>query len=149
MSPAAFIDTNVPIYAAGGEHEYKRPCQQVIRLAARNAESFFTDAEALQEIMHRYISIRRWPLGKEVLTDFANVMQGRIETVRSGDVLVAASLAERYPGTDARDYLHAAVARRLGVNRIVSTDRGFDRIEGIVRLDPARLDEWHDAVLAG
>ena len=26
MSPVAFIDANVPIYAAGWEHPYKEPC---------------------------------------------------------------------------------------------------------------------------
>ena len=25
MSPAVFIDANVPIYAAGGDHPYKEP----------------------------------------------------------------------------------------------------------------------------
>ncbi len=149
MSPAALIDTSVPMYAAGSQHRYKGPCARILMLAAENSQAFFTDAETLQEILHRYIAIRRWPLGMEVLKEFTYIMQRRIEPVYADDVLAAASLAGRYPGSDARDYMHAAVMQRLGVQRIVSTDKGFDGIPGITRLDPARVDEWEGAVLAG
>jgi hypothetical protein len=39
--------------------------------------------------------------------------------------------------------------RRLGVERIISADTDFDRLEGIDRLDPARMSEWGRAILAG
>ena len=38
-----------------------------------------------------------------------------------------------------RDLLHGAVARRHGLSHIISTDRGFDRIPGVVRVDPRDL----------
>ena len=31
MSPAVFIDANVPIYAAGGDHPYKEPCSRILQ----------------------------------------------------------------------------------------------------------------------
>ena len=54
MSPVAFVDANIPIYAAGGEHVYKEPCAQVLVVASENPNSFVTDAGVLQEMLHRY-----------------------------------------------------------------------------------------------
>ena len=60
MSPAAFIDANVPIYAAGREHPYKSPCADILRMVAENPQAFITDAEVLQELVHRYLAQGRW-----------------------------------------------------------------------------------------
>ena len=38
--------------------------------------------------------------------------------------------------------------RRLGVERVVSADREFDGVPGVIRLDPVDIDEWRDSVLA-
>ena len=60
MSLAVFIDANVPIYAAGGDHPYKEPCAQILRMAAEEPQSFVSDSEVLQELMHRYLASGRW-----------------------------------------------------------------------------------------
>ena len=51
-------------------------------------------------------------------------------------------------GVSARDLVHAAVMQRLGVSRIISADTDFDRLEGIDRLDPIRIEEWEDSILS-
>ena len=81
MNPAVFIDANVPIYAAGREHPYKQPCARILRILADDPQSFVTDSEVLQEIMHRYLASGRWTLGREVVRAFAEAMRGRIEPV--------------------------------------------------------------------
>ncbi len=148
MSPAAFLDTNVPIYASGGAHEKKAPCLQVMTLVATHPRAFVTDVEVLQELMHRYLASGRWNLGREVLRTFAEVMRNRIELVQLSDIGVASGLADEHPGIGARDLLHAAVMRRLGIERIISADRDFDRLPGIVRLDPVDVDAWESSVLS-
>ena len=147
MSLAAFIDANVPIYASGRENPNKEPCARVLMMAAEHPSSFVTDAEVLQELMHRYLALRRWALGREVLQGFAGLMQGRIEPIYDEDTLLAARLADSHNGISARDLLHAAVMRRLGTDRIISADADFDRLPGVTRLDPARVGEWVDSVL--
>lgn len=149
MSPAAFLDTNVPIYAPGGAHEQKVPCLRVMDLAARHPRAFVTDVEVLQELMHRYLSSDRWSLGREVLSMFAEVMRNRIEPVHVTDIGLASALADDHPGIGARDLLHAAVMQRLGVQRIISADRDFDRLPVVIRLDPSAVDEWETSVLSG
>ena len=142
MSPAAFIDANVPIYAAGREHPYKAPCARVLMLAAEHPRSFVTDAEALQELVHRYAASGHWALGREVLHGFAEVMHDRIEPVHASDILEAADLADQSPGVSARDILHAAIMQRVGARQIVSVDADFDRLPDITRLDPMHVEDW-------
>ena len=148
MSPPAFIDANVPINAAGGEHENKEPCARVLMMAAEHPLSFVTDVEVLQELLHRYVATGRWALGREVLRSFAELMNDRVEPVYEEDIHLSARLADSLPRMSARDSVHAAVMQRLGADRIVSTDTDFDRLPDVVRLDPADIGEWGDSVLA-
>lgn len=138
----AFVDANIPMYAAGSPHPLREPAMRVLELAAERPAAFVTSAEVLQELLHRRLSPRGWPVGREVFAAFVELMRERIEPVLAEDVERAARLADATTGADARDLLHAAVMRRLGLTRIITTDRGFDAIEGVTRLDPAHLDSW-------
>ena len=149
MSPVAFIDANVPIYAAGRAHTHKAPCAEILRLVAENPLSFVTDAEVLQELVHRYLAQDRWTLGREVLRSFALVMQDRIEPVYAEDILAAGDLADRHPAVSSRDLVHAAVMIRLEVEQVVSADTDFDRLPGTTRLDPMLVGEWGRAFQVG
>lgn len=147
MGLAAFIDANVPIYAAGRDHPLKAPCIQVLMLAADHSQAFVTDAEVLQELLHRYLSLRLWPQGQEVFRRFNQLMQERVEGVNASDVQRAAGLADSHLELSARDLLHAAVMQRLGVRRIISTDAGFDRLPEVERLDPAKIASWRRSIV--
>ena len=74
-------------------------------------------------------------------------MRGRIEPVYAEDVLLAGALVDQYLELGSRDLIHVAVMRRLGLTRIISADTHFDRVDGIERLDPVRLDEWEHSIL--
>ena len=149
MSPAVFIDASVPIYAAGVESVYKQSCARVLTLAADRPEVFVTDAGVLQEILHRYVAAGQSDLGSKVVSSFAQVMEGRIEAVAAADVLKAAGMPEDLPGLGARVLLHSAVMLRVGADRVVSVDNGFDLIPQVTRLDPLDVEEWSGPVLAG
>ncbi len=146
MSPPVLIDASVPIYAAGGDSAYNPPCARVLTLAASQPESFVTDAGVLQEIFHRYFAAGQPGLGSRVVSSFAQVMEGHIEPVTASDVVAAASMAEGLPEVSARVLLHLAVARRLGIDRVISVDAGFDRVTELTRLDPMRVAEWESLV---
>jgi predicted nucleic acid-binding protein len=144
MSPPIFVDANVPIYAAGRPHPLKEPCARILRLAAERPRMFFTNAEVLQELLHRYLALRLWPQGREVLERFSTIMHGRIEPVYAADVEAAAALTDRhvFSGLSARDLLHTAVVKRVGATEVVSADRGFGKFSGIELLEPKDFDAW-------
>ena len=146
MSPPTFLDANVPIYAAGRPHRLKEPSAQVLMLVAERPEAFLTDAEVLEELLHRYLALRLWPQAREVFHHFAALMRERVEPVHAVDVEQAALLADQYPDLGARDLLHAAVMSRLGVRHIVSADAGFDRLPEVERLDPTEVGAWRDKI---
>jgi predicted nucleic acid-binding protein len=143
----ALVDANVPIYAAGSAHPLKGPCGAVLRMVAEVPGQFLTDAEVLQEMLHYYLRRNLASGGLQVVEEFADLMEGRVEPVSREDVLAACLLARGAPAdVPARDYLHLAIARRAGATFIVSADTDFDRLEGIERLDPAGLEEWRHLI---
>jgi hypothetical protein len=146
MSLPIFLDTNVPVYAAGRPHPLKEPCAQILMLVAERPQAFVSDAEVLQELLHRYLALHLWPQGREVFQWFAALMRERVEPVYAADVEQASTLADQYPELGARDLLHAAVMNRLGVRRILSADAGFDRLPELERLDPADVGAWRDRI---
>jgi len=58
------------------DHPLKEPCKQVLHLAARYPGAFFTDAEVLQEMLHRYLALKRWP-GKARRARLRDLDEGR------------------------------------------------------------------------
>ena len=148
MNPAALIDANVPIYASGGQHPFKEPCTRIMQMVVEGPDSFVTTSEVLQEILHHYRARRQWSLMRQLFYEFGEVMHGRIEPVYAEDIVHAAALADDHSGVGSRDLVHAAVALRLGVSHIISTDTDFDRLPVVTRLAPERIDEWADALMA-
>jgi predicted nucleic acid-binding protein len=141
-----FIDANIPMYVGGAPHPLKVPSLEVMRLAQLAPDAFVTDAEVLQEILHRYKATNRWSVGSVVFETFLEAMRGRIAPMLVQDVELAASLSTSYVVLSARDSIHLAVMQRLGVTRIVTTDAGFQGLPGIEFLDPARIDEWRGSI---
>ena len=129
------VDTNVIMYAAGAEHPHKRPSIALLERVARGDLEATIDAEALQEILHRYRAIGRWEDGRRVY-DLARQLFRNVVPV-TAEVL---DRARRILDTDrrimARDALHAAVVMSEGLEAVCSYDRDFDRIKGIVRQEP-------------
>ncbi|MGH8901021.1 MAG: type II toxin-antitoxin system VapC family toxin [Egibacteraceae bacterium] len=150
MPALIFVDTNVPIYAAGRPHPLEDPCREVLGLIGDYPERFITSAEVLQELLHRYLALRMWPQGRALLYDFAELMEDRIAPVSAEDVRRAAALADRYDiGASARDLLHIAVMKRLGAEFIASADRGLDGFSEVRRLDPENVATWAAKLVAG
>ena len=54
-----FIDSNVPMYLVGSEHPHKVDAQRLLESCISDDERLVTDAEVLQEILHRYAAIGR------------------------------------------------------------------------------------------
>jgi predicted nucleic acid-binding protein len=142
MSPPVFLDTNIPIYAAGWAHPLKEPSARILALVAEHPHEFITNVEVVQELLHRYLRLGVWESGRVVVEQFMVLMEDRIEAVLVEDAATMVELATSCPDVGTRDLLHAAVMRRLGVDRIVTADRDFERVAGVERLDPGAIEAW-------
>lgn len=135
MSAPVFIDTNVPMYAAGRPH----PCRQAARDAVRRIVAHdidaWTDSEVLQEILYRYFAIGEKAKGLAVFDSFATIMKDRVLPVTAADMLLARQLVDSFPGFGPRDLVHLAVMKNRGITRIITADAGFDAVDWIRRQD--------------
>ncbi len=138
QAPAYFIDTNVFVYSIGDDESFRIPCQQIIVAAADESIRAATSTEVLQEIVHRYKAIRRDQLGiglaRQIMLAFRAILP-----VHPDAVSAMLDLVERHPQLSARDALHIAVARRAGIGIIVTADRHFQDIPGVVAMHPLEL----------
>jgi predicted nucleic acid-binding protein len=131
-----FIDTAVVMYAAGADHKLKEPCQRILTRVADGGLDAVVSVEVVQEIIHRFIALRRPEQGASIARDtmdlFAPVLPITHAVMRRMPGLV-----EAHPGLAARDLVHVATCLQEGIRDIVSPDRGFDTVPGIRRVDPA------------
>jgi len=96
-------------------------------------ETFVTDIEVYQEILHRYVAIGRL----EAIDPAFASLDALVDDVLSfgvAEVRSARKLLESVSNLSARDALHAAVMANAGVTRIFSFDQGFDAVPGLERL---------------
>src|SRR5262245_30680067 len=121
------------MYLVGKEHPHKADAKRLVERSLSAGQRLVTDAEVLQEILHRYVAIDR----RDAIQPAFDALLGVIDEVFS----VEAPLVERAKaiilGTQklsARDALHIAVMEKHGVRQIMSFDEGFDGFPGIERI---------------
>ena len=119
-----FVDTNVLMYAVGGEHPLRREARSFFERALTRHERLVTSAEVLQELLHAYLPVNRLETLYAALT-LADARVAVVWPVESEDVRLARALVGRYPGLGARDLLHVACCRRRDVEEIKTFDRGL------------------------
>lgn len=127
------IDSNIPMYLVGAAHPNKADAQQQIEALIAAGERLVTDAEVLQEVLHRYRAIDR----ADAIQPAFDVLLGVVDevfSVEAADVTRARDVLLARCSLSARDALHVATMQRHGVERILTFDHGFDQVPGIVRV---------------
>ena len=127
------LDSNVPMYLIGAEHPHKVDARRLLERVIAENHRLMTDAEVLQEILHRYVAINRrdaiQPCFNVVLEIVDEVVPVTLETMSAAREIVLG-----HPDLTARDAVHLAVMREHGIETILSFDRHFDGIPGVTRL---------------
>jgi len=127
------VDSNVPMYLVGAPHVHKADAQRLLEKFVREQQRLVADAEVLQEILHRYVGIRR----RDAIQPAFNALLGVIDEVLPVDRIAverAKEIVLGYAGLSARDAVHLAVMEHHGIDRILSFDSGFDQFPGVTRL---------------
>ncbi len=127
------VDSNVPMYLIGAPHPHKADAQRVLERLISARERLVTDAEVLQEILHRYVAIDRRDAIQPAFDVLSNVVD-EVLPVDQGAVERAKDIVMGHRRLSARDALHIAIMEKHGVARILSFDAGFDGVPGITRL---------------
>ena len=128
-----FVDSNIPMYLVGASHVHKAGAQRLLETLVIARERLVTDAEVLQEIIHRYVAIGR----RDAIQPAFDAALGVVDEVLPVERHDAERAKEIVLGSErlsARDALHLAVMEHHEVTRILSFDRGFDGFPGITRV---------------
>ena len=121
------------MYLVGSPHPRKSDTQRMLEALVADRERLVTDAEVLQEILHRYVAIDR----RDAIQPAFDALLGLVDEVFPVDrnaVDRARSIALSYRRLSARDAIHLATMEHHEVTRIMSFDSGFDGFPGIERL---------------
>jgi len=126
------VDSNIPMYLVGAPHAHKSDARRLLEKVVSERQSLVTDAEVLQEILHRYAAIDR----RDAIQPVFDALLGIVDQVLAVD----RSIAERakqivlgYRQLSARDAVHIAVMEHHGIEQIMTFDSGFDGFPGITR----------------
>ena len=126
------VDSNIPMYLIGAPHPHKSDAQRLLEKLVSERQRLVTDAEVLQEILHRYVAIDR----RDAIQPAFDALLGVVDQVLAVDGIAAERakqivLGHRRPS--ARDALHLAVMEQHGVEQILSFGSGFDGFLGVRR----------------
>ena len=128
-----FLDSNVPMYLIGAAHPHKAEAQLLLESLIAASERLVTDAEVLQEMLHRYSSLNRREAVRpafQLILDIAD----EIFPIEKTDALRAGEIVQGPAQFTARDAIHIAIMERHGVRSILSFDADFDRWPGLKRI---------------
>jgi len=121
------------MYLVGDPHPLKTDAQRIMEKLISQRVRLVTDAEVLQEILHRYSAINRY----QNIQPAFDVLLKAVDEVLPVDRPVlerAKQIVLGYRRLSARDAVHIAVMQEHDIEQILSFDSGFDAFPGIVRL---------------
>ena len=127
------VDSNIPMYLVGAPHPHKANAQRLLEKLITDRQRLVTDAEVLQEILHRYVAIDR----RDAIQPAFDALLGVADEVLAVDLAVverAKNIVLGYRQLSARDAVHLSVMEQNGIDQILSFDSGFDVFPGITRL---------------
>jgi len=127
------VDSNVPMYLVGASHPHKTDAERILERLVRLRERLVTDAEVLQEVLHRYVAIDRRDAIQPAFDALLAVVD-EVLPVGGKTVERAKQIVQAYRRLSARGAVHLATMEEHGIERVLSFDTGFDSFPGIKRL---------------
>jgi predicted nucleic acid-binding protein len=127
------IDSNIPMYLVGAPHPHKSDAQRLLEKLVSERQRLVTDAEVLQEILHRYVAIDR----RDAIQPAYDALLGIVDQVLPIDQTATERAKEIVLGhrqMSARDAVHLAIMEQHDIEQILTFDSGFDGFPGITRL---------------
>jgi predicted nucleic acid-binding protein len=127
------VDSNIPMYLVGAPHPHKSDAQRLLEELVSQRQRLVTDAEVLQEILHRYAAIDR----RDAIQPAFDALLGVVDQVLAVDLATverAKQIVLGHRRLSARDAVHLAVMEKHGIEHILSFDSGFDGFPGVTRL---------------
>ena len=132
---AILLDTTLGVYSLGEDDPRREPSRALLSRAVAGEFRAYASVEMIQELVHH----RLRKTGDRQLASANGRDLAATCTLLNFDREVldlSLDLIGRIPTIRGRDAVHAATAIAYGIDQIASTDRAFDGIPGLTRVDP-------------
>lgn len=129
------LDTTILVYAKGANHPLRNPCRELLRAIELGSLTATTSADAIQEFAH--VRARRRDradaadLARAYVDLLAPLLPIEEEHLRAG-----LRLFELHSELGSFDAVLASAAIGADAEALVSADRAFSVVEGLVHVDP-------------
>jgi len=134
-----FIDTNILVYAAGGNGVLTEASRRIVEQIAANKIYAISSVTVLEEVVYLMARWARhhhdttfYDKGKGIVNAAMALMD---ETLTPTPREFSRALRSWYPGNDFNDLLIVETMRTHGIETIISADKGFDLLQ-VSRIDP-------------
>src|SRR2546429_676493 len=127
------VDSSIPMYLVGAPHPHKADARRLLEKLVGDRQRLVTDAEVLQEILHRYVAISR----RDAIQPAFDALLGIADQVLAVDLAAAERAKEIVMGhrqMRSEEHTSELQSRLHLVCRLLSFDSGFDGFPGITRL---------------
>lgn len=127
------VDPNVPMYLIGAAHPHEVDARRLHERLVADRRRLVTDAEVLQEILHRCVASDR----RDAIQPCFDMLPDVVDEVLEIDLATtqrAREIVLGKRGLTARNAIHSAVMRLHDIREVASFDRHFDGLPGIARL---------------
>lgn len=118
-----FIDSNIPMYAAGKDHPNRKPSSKILELISKGEITGITSTEVLREILYRYQAIHELEKGLKVFDSFSDIIDDVLQI--NLHIMVGARDILNTNNVLPRDAVHVATMDYYGISYIATFDRHF------------------------
>lgn len=125
-----FIDTNIPIYAAGMEHHNKGKSVNLLEQVSMGKVIGLTSTEVLQEILYRYKFINLLAKGIKVFDEFTQVVD-EVLSINGQIIKDARDILFKNDRVSPRDAVHVATVNYYKIDCIATFDKHFKQFKSI------------------
>jgi predicted nucleic acid-binding protein len=129
------VDTTVLAYAVGADHELRAPCRRLLDAHGAGRVELATTVEVLQEFAHVRARRRTRQDAVELTQLYADALT--VLETSAEDLDTGLDLFLQHEELGAFDAVLAGVAIRRGAESLISADRAFASVHGLLYVDPA------------
>ena len=129
-----FIDSTVFMYAQGKDSPYRDPSIAFLRNIGSCKFRCTTSTEVLQEMVYRYTSIGMRDLALKMTEDILNLQHLDIFAINKIEIQIAIKMMHVHKHLNSRDAIHIAVMKNQGIKHIITEDKHFKGVEGIIKI---------------
>ncbi len=130
------LDTTVLVYGVGGDHPLREPCRRIIEEVGAGTTAATTTVEVIQEFAHVRARRRGRSDASALSRHFIDLLSPLVQPEES-DLIRGLELFERHDALGSFDAILAAIViGRNHLSGLMSADRAFSAIPGLIHLDP-------------